>query len=347
MKNFRFLFYIFLIVLFNAYISFAQDDLSSKIGTTSGNILLMEIGPRAIGMGGAYVGVADDASTLFWNPAGTSLIKKPTLQYQFGQRYADVQHHFAGLTFPLTDDDGIGLMVQYLSVGEMDVTTIENPEGTGETFDANNTVITLNYSRQLTDRVHVGVSAKYIYERIWMETAQNFAFDIGTIYNIDELGLRIGMNILNLGTDMGITDGPHLLFFKRKPDDYPGSPSPKAELAMDKYPLPTSFSLGVSAVVIGRKTTWIKNAEHKLLLTGSIIDSFDDPFRINIGAEYGWNDIFYLRTGYRFFYDSQSFSAGFGLNFNQIIDNNVSIDYVWVDYGDLGGINVLGLEFRF
>ncbi len=347
MKNFRFLVLILVVVSFAGNNNFAQEDLSSKIGTTSGNILLMEIGPRAIGMGGAYVGVADDASTLFWNPAGTSLIKKPTLQYQFGKRYADVQHHFAGLTFPLTDDDCIGIMVQYLSVGEMDVTTIQNPEGTGETFDANNTVITVNYARQLTDRVHVGFSAKYIYERIWMETAQNFAFDIGTIYNIDELGLRIGMNILNLGTDMGITEGPHLFFYKRKPDDLPGSPSPKAELAMDKYPLPTSFSLGVSAVVVGRKTTWIKNAEHKLLLSGSIIDSFDDPFRINIGAEYGWNDIFYLRTGYRFFYDTESFSAGFGLNFNQVIDSDISLDYVWVDYGDLGSINVIGLEFRF
>ncbi len=343
MKNFKILVYVFVFVTVFVNSNFAQNEVGSKIGTTSGNILLMEIGARAIGMGGAYVGVADDASTLFWNPAGTSLIKKTMIQYQFGQRYADVQHQFAGLSFPLTSDDALGVMVQYLSVGEMDVTTIENPEGTGETFDANNTVITLNYSRQLTDRVHVGASIKYIYERIWMETAQNFAFDIGTIYNIDEIGLRIGMNILNLGTDMGITDGAHLFFFKRKPDDYPGSPTPKAELAMDKYPLPTSFSLGVSAVVIGRKTTWIKNAEHRLLLTSSIIDSFDGPFRVNVGAEYAWNEIFYLRSGYRFFYDTQGFSAGFGLNFRQIIDNNVTLNYVWVDYGDLGSINVIGL----
>jgi len=332
--------------LFSCSFIFGQE-VDSKAGTTGGNILLMEIGSRAIGMGGTFVGVADDPSTLYWNPAGTSLIKSPDVQYQFSQRYADIQHHFSGITFPLSSDDYIGLMVQYLAVGEMDVTTIENPEGTGEKFDASYIVLGVNYSRQLTDRVHIGFTAKYVYERIWLETASNFAFDIGTIYNIEEIGLRIGMNIQNLGTEMGITAGPHLSFYRRKPDDYPGSPNPQAQLAMETYPLPTSFSLGVSDVIIGRKTTWIKSPEHKVLLAASVIDSFDSPFRINIGGEYSWNEIISFRAGYRFFYDTQNLSLGFGINFNQFIDYDVSLDYVWVNYGDLGGIEVLGLDFRF
>ncbi len=324
----------------------AQTDVNSKVGTTSGNILLMEVGSRAIGMGSAFVGIADDASAMFWNPAGTSLIKEPSLQYQFSQRYAEVQHHFFGFTFPITDDDIFGIMVQYLTVGEMEVTTIESPEGTGEMFDANNIVITTNYSKQLTKRVHVGISGKYIYERIWLETATNFAFDLGTIYNVDEMGLRIGMNILNLGTEMGISEGPHLSFYKDKPDDFPGSPSPESQLSMEKYPLPTSFSLGVSSVILGRKSIWLQSAENELLISASLIDSFDNPFRINIGAEYSWNDIISFRSGYRFFYDTQGFSAGVGLNFNQFTNNNIQVDYVWVDYGDLGSVSVMGLEFR-
>jgi hypothetical protein len=275
------------------------------------------------------------------------LITEPTVQYEFTKRYADVEHHFSGVSFPLTSSDYLGLMVQYLSVGEMDVTTIQQPEGTGEKFDANNTVIALNYSRQLTDRVHVGLNIKYIYERIWLETASNLAFDLGTVYNIDEMGLRLGMNILNLGTDMGISDGPHLTFYKSKPDDYPGSPSPAANIFTEEYPLPTSFSLGVASIIVGRKTLFVQDPEHKFLLAASAMDSFDSPFRLNIGGEYSWNEIFFIRCGYRFFYDTQNLSIGFGLDFTQLINTNASIEYAWVDYGDLGSINTFGLKIRF
>jgi hypothetical protein len=324
----------------------AQTD-RSKVGTTSGNILLMEIGARAIGMGGTYVGVADDNSALFWNPAGTSLITKPTVQYEFSKKYADIDHHFSGVSFPLTSSDYLGIMVQYLAVGEMEVTTIQKPEGTGEKFDVDNIVIALNYSRQLTDRVHVGLNIKYIYEKIWLESASNIAFDLGTVYNIDEMGLRLGMNILNLGTDMGISGGPHLTFYPETPNEYPGSPSPVSQISTGEYPLPVSFSVGISSTIVGRKSIGIKDPEHQFLLALSAMDSFDAPFRVNVGGEYGWNDIFFVRCGYRFFYDTQNLSLGFGLNFSQLANTNASIDYVWLDYGDLGSVSTIGLKINF
>lgn len=336
-----------LLVLSGFLINLHAQTETSKVGTTSANFLLIEVGARAIGMGGAFIGVADDATTLYWNPAGSALLTKPTAQYQISKRFAGIDHHFAGVVFPFTSSDKIGVFINYLNTGKMDVTTIQNPEGTGETFDATNLSFGLNYARQLTDRVSIGLTAKFIHEQIWLETASSYAIDIGTIYNIEELGLKIGMNITNLGPDMGISEGPHLNFYRDKPDDAPGSPSPKSQLSTLDYPLPLSFSVGFSSIIVGRNSSFLVNTDHNLLLAVGFNDSFDTPFRTNLGTEYSWKELFFVRGGYRIGYDTQKLSLGFGINFNLFSTTDVTLDYAWVDYNDLGSINVWSLEFRF
>ncbi len=323
----------------------AQD--LTKVGTTSADFLLIEAGARAQAMGGAFIGVADDATALYWNAAGAGLIGKTAAQYQFGKRFADITHHFMAISYPLSGEDVIGLSVQYLDYGEMEVTTIDEPEGTGETFTASSLALNLTYAKQLTDRVYVGFTGKYIYEKIWMEYGSGFAFDISTMYDMPEIGVRIGMAISNLGPEMGIDEGPHLTFYRQKPDDYPGSPQPESQLVTQKFPLPTGFSLGISSVLVGANSPFVKSGEHKVLLAASINDYFNAPFRGNFGLEYGWRDVVFLRGGYRLGYDTQKLSLGFGLNFYRFTNQDIRVDYVWVDYGDLEGVNVWSLEFRF
>jgi hypothetical protein len=337
----------FLILLASVFAQnlIAQD--LTKVGTTSADFLMIEAGARAQAMGGAYIGVADDATALYWNAAGAGLIGKGAAQYQFGKRFADITHHFMGVTYPLTDEDVIGFSVQYLDYGEMEVTTIEEPEGTGETFSASSIAINLSYAKQLTDRVYVGFTGKYIYEEIWLEHGSGFAFDISTMYDMREIGVRIGMTISNLGPEMGIDEGPHLTFYKQKPDDYPGSPQPESQLVTQKFPLPTGFALGISSVIVGVNSPFVQSGEHKVLLAASINDYFNAPFRGNLGVEYGWQELIFLRGGYRIGYDTQKLSLGFGLDFYRFTNQNIRLDYVWVDYDDLGGVNIWSLEFRF
>ena len=319
----------------------------TKVGTTAANFLQIEVGARALGMGGAYTGLAGDPSSLYWNTAGIGISKHGAAQYQYGKRYAGITQHFLGVTVPISSSDYLGLMIDYFDLGEMEVTTLEKPDGTGETFQASDFAIGLGYARQLTDKVYVGVLAKYIYESIWMEYAYGFAFDISTIYNLEEKGIRIGMNISNMGPDMGIMGGPHLSFYKEKPEDYPGSPQPESRLATKDFPLPLGFTIGVSTVLIGKQATWLDNPEHTVTLAASINDFYDSPLRTNWGVEYTWRDLLSLRAGLRVGYDTQKYSLGFGLDFESFTNTPVKLDYVWVDYGDLGSINVWSLEFEF
>jgi hypothetical protein len=324
----------------------AQAD-HTKVGTTSANFLQMEIGARAIGLGGAYVAVADDATSMFWNSAGIGLVEDGNAVYQFGSRYADIAHHYAGFVYGLGDDDKIGVMIDYVDIGDMEITTLSEPDGTGQDFSASNIAVGLSYARQLTDRVYVGILAKYIQENIWMESATGFAIDIGAIYNIEESGIRIGMNLANLGPDMKISDGVNLDFYKDKVEGYPGSPTPKSTLSTKTFPLPMVFSMGFAIDLVGRHSIVLPSGAHKVLLAVSANDSFDAAFRGNVGIEYSWQEILSLRSGYHIGYDTKDLSLGVGLNLKQFTSLDVVLDYVWNNYGDLGAINVLTLGINF
>ncbi len=321
------------------------DELT-KVGTTAANFLQLRVGPRAMALGGAFIGIADDASALYWNAAGITQMQGLKLFYQNTHLYADLKHQSFGLTYALNNQNYLGVLVNHLDFGSMEQTTLEEPEGTNQTFDAASMAISLTFARQLTNRVSFGVSAKYIQERIWLEIARGYAFDIATLYAIPEAGLRIGMSLSNLGPEMGIGEAPHLKFYKQKPDDYPGSPQPEAQLSTKTFPLPLAFSLGVSYNLIGQNALQ-ESEEHRLTPCISITDAYDSPFRVNLGLEYSWHQTFALRGGYYLGYDTENYALGFGLNIFKYAKVNMQLDYAWMNYGQLGSINSFGLQFQF
>ncbi len=319
----------------------------TKVGTTAANFLQLRVGARAIALGGAFVGLADDASALYWNAAGITHLTGLQVFYQNSRLYAGLKHQTFGLTYALTAQNHLGILVNHLDMGVMRQTTLQYPEGTTQKFDAASMALGLTYARQLTDRVSFGVTAKYIQERIWLEVARGYAFDIATLYVIPEKGLRIGMNLSNLGPDMGIGKAPHLEFYKRKPDDFPGSPQPKSQLATKEFPLPLAFSLGLALDIWGQNALLFPNEEHRLTTSMSITDGYDSPLRTNFGLEYVWHEVFALRAGYYLGYDTENYALGFGLNIYKYAKINLQIDYAWMNYGDLGSINTYALQFRF
>ena len=52
----------------------------NNVATTSAAFLEIGPGARSLGMGSAYVSVANDASSLYWNPAGIVNISRPEVQ---------------------------------------------------------------------------------------------------------------------------------------------------------------------------------------------------------------------------------------------------------------------------
>jgi len=66
----------FLLVIFLLFALLQSEGFSqvTKTGTTAAKFLSIGIGPRANAMGGAFTSVANDASALYWNPAGAATL---------------------------------------------------------------------------------------------------------------------------------------------------------------------------------------------------------------------------------------------------------------------------------
>ena len=68
----------------------------SKVGTTAAPFLNIGVGPRAIAMGGAFIGTADDVTSLYWNPAGASRSEKNDAMFAYTTWFADINYSWTG-----------------------------------------------------------------------------------------------------------------------------------------------------------------------------------------------------------------------------------------------------------
>ncbi len=123
----------------------------SRRGTTAAPFLTIGVGARGTALGGAFTATVDDATALYWNPAGLAQMTSSEAVTAHSEWLADVNHDFVGVAVPLAG--GVfGASVTLLGVPEMVVRTELNQQGTGETFDAADLAIGVSYGRAITDR---------------------------------------------------------------------------------------------------------------------------------------------------------------------------------------------------
>jgi hypothetical protein len=95
----------------------------------AGEFLKLQLGARAIGMGAAFVGVADDATAPYWNPAGMVYLPYREVQAMHSERFGELLNHdFIGAVVPIgSKKDGgggqaVGLSLIRLGVDDIPVT---------------------------------------------------------------------------------------------------------------------------------------------------------------------------------------------------------------------------------
>jgi hypothetical protein len=142
------------ILLINS-LSMGSSKRLTNVGTTAAPFLEVGVGSRAIGMGGAFVGVANDVSALYWNPAGISRITSPEAVFEKVEWLADISFNYIGAVIPFGRWGTAGFFLDAMTVPKMAVRTVDYPEGTGEMFDASSIAFGLSYSYALTDRFSI------------------------------------------------------------------------------------------------------------------------------------------------------------------------------------------------
>lgn len=304
----------------------------SKTGTTAANFLSIGVGGRAIAMGGAYVALADDASGLYWNPAGTARLVSPEFMFGHSEWLADINFDHAAAVLPISESGSIGISATFLSMGEMLVRTVNEPEGTGEFFDAGSYSLGLGYSMMLTDRFSIGFMGKYIREYIKDSSSTGFAIDVGTLFETQWRGLMLGMSISNFGTKMQLSGNDVLVQVDPDPTQNGNNENINANLSLDEFDLPLVFRVGL-AIDLLREV-----ADNNLLISIDAMHPNDNTEAMDFGMEYGFLNRFFARVGYKslFLRDAEeglTFGAGFRLPV--LGAATIAVDYAYQSFGRL------------
>ncbi len=343
LKIFRIL--IILIYLFCATI-FAQDPQNvtsiDRSGTTAAQFLKIGAGARAIGLGSAYTALTDDILSVYWNPAGLARVRgNGEATFNHAEWLAETNYDFAAFSINLGSLGAIGAHITSLGVPEEPVRTVDNPDGTGQFWDASMISIGITYGIELTEDFSIGFTGKFIQERIFNLTARGGAVDLGVMYRTPYPKLRIGAVISNFGTKMRL-DGRDILFNEDPLPQSGGVSNVPAKYRLDHYDLPLTMRFGVA---------WeaFKNEDMTLTAVADGVQPNDNGEYLNSGLELNVKNAIFLRAGYKALgmeFSEQGLTFGAGIRYDAA-GTNLKFDFGWADYGRLENVQFVSFTVRY
>lgn len=334
---------VFLLGIIFLMCNFALFGQTSKVGTTGAQFLKIGVGPRAVAMGEAYTGMADDISAIYWNPAGLASLHQKEAMFQHSFWLASMKFDFASIIFPLTGKGTFGIFATFLSTPEDEVRTVTHPEGTGEMFSSTDMALGLSYARNMTEKFSIGVNVKYIRQSIWTMSANGWAVDFGSIFNTDIKHFRVGLCISNFGTPLQMKGRAANMFIDIAPDFYGHDEKVKAELSAEKWELPMRFRLGFAFDPV-------HNEKMRLTIAGDGLCPNDNNEYVNAGFECAIRKVVFIRGGFRGLGMEEmegGLAAGGGFNVNLGETVKLKLDYAFVDYGKLEATHRYAISILF
>jgi len=314
-------------VFFNGAASHAQ-----KVGSTSMQFLKVMPCARATALGEAYTVWATGAEAMFWNPAGLARVDNMEFSTTYVNWLFDARQGAFSYALEIPRFGAVGLQIQYVDFGEFEETSNErpyinnpdNPGITGRTFQPYSYLIGISYARYLTDRFSLGLSMKYAHESLFngqrvtaqvsqgvFEEVKTWAngllFDFGIRYNTGFRSVYIGSAVQNFGGDV--------------------------KYAKESNPVPLLFRFGIGANLFGAEGLVRSGLnDNRLSVATDIFHPNDYAQQVHVGVEYEYGDLLALRGGYKFNYDFDGFTFGFGLK-HALDGLRLSADY---SYGAMG-----------
>lgn len=297
-----------------------------RAGISTAQFLKIGVGGRATAMGDAFIAVSDDASALYWNPAGVAQCKKDQFMFSHNEWVVDIKHEFFGAIYHFSPMDAVGVSVTALHTEDMAVTTELQPYGTGEFFKFADLAIALTYSRKMTEQFSFGGTIRYIEETLDKLKMRGVMIDLGTYYWTGLGTTRFAVTISNFGNELS-PDGEVVLFGKREKSEW------------QSFSPPTMFRIGFAFEPY-------QTEEHRVTSSIQLNHPNDNSENVSIGTEYAWKDILYLRGGYKINVDEQDFTFGAGVKVPLSIAE-VTVDYAYAGFERLGSVHrfslILGL----
>lgn len=304
-----------------------------KVGTTGLQFLKIGTSARAVALGESFIALANDASAMFYNPAGMNQCTQSEVIFTHTQWPADINYEYLGGLVPIPKIGVIGAQVAVLTTGDMK-RTVPYVGWTGEYFSANDWLVGISYARMLTDKFSVGGTVKFVAEWLDGSHVSVIAADVGTLFDVGYRGIKFGMTISNFG--------------------------PNAKYYSEEFSLPINFKFGAVADVFHQGL-------HRMQATLEGSHPSDNLEQVAMGVEYSFGKYLALRGGYRLFVQLEELDQiikvdashevnvdeplegpSFGLGLNLPVGNTaMRLDYAYSDFGYLDNGQRFTLSFQF
>lgn len=244
------------------------------------SFLKIGVGARAAGMGEAYVAVAQDPTSLYWNPSGIASAPGNEVHASHNEWISDVRYEWLAAVHGMRGH-AVGVHVGLLHMGD-----IEGRDASGnftENFQAYDFTAGVTYAYRILRSLEIGATGKVLYERIQDERATGLAVDLGARYRTPVRGLVLAATATNLGTPMTFVD--------------------------DEFVLPFQVRGGAAyrtrAVLAG------------LILAADVRIPNDSDAKTHLGVELWPHEMVALRGGVKSGYDEEAGAFGVGIKYRE------------------------------
>jgi hypothetical protein len=355
MKNFyRYLAALILITAFSLPMDQVQAGNKDRSGQAGAPELLINPWARSAGWGSVSTSNVMGLEGMFTNVAGLAFTRRTELIFAHTTWLKGSGCNISnfGLAQRLGESGVLGLSVFSMSFGELDVTTIDQPEGTGATFKPSLLNINLAYSKAFSNSIYGGIVIKIISESIPDASAQGIALDVGIQYVTGERDqAKFGVSLKNVGPKMKFTgDGFSIKAFFQGNDN-----SITVYQRSESFEMPAQLRIGASYdFLIG---DW-----NRLTLAANFVSNSFTKDQVTLGLEYSLKEYLMLRGAYTYesgiyepienaertnAYKGPSFGASVEIPFSKKTQASFAVDYSYQTTDHFKGTHTIGARLNF
>lgn len=314
----------------------------TKVGSTLGTFLRIEPGARGAALGNAGAALPGGIESVYYNTGALGLLEGASVAYSHADWFAGISHDYVGVALPVKGLGNVFTSVTALNSGDIEVRTVDDPEGTGVNYSVSNVALGVGYGRRITERFAAGLQANYVTERIWNTSDRTVTFNLGALYRLNPNGAQLGFALANIGTRARFTGRDLDITFDANPDSDGDNGALPGEQSTDPYPLPGLFRLGLSWPVTFSERS-------RVLLVAEGLHPNDNSESMNLGAEWELQELLALRLGYQTLFQTDSqlgLTFGFGVK-GRLGGNAYRFDYAWAGHDYLDDTHRLTMVVEF
>ena len=264
----------------------AQND---GAGNTGLAFLKLGVGARSIAMGEAFSSLTDDASAIVYNPSRLLFGAKNNVLLMHNSGVQDFSNDFIGAKVSY-EKFAFGFGIVKSGVDNIEIRLQPGPAI--DKFNSENLSIGLSGAYKINDYISIGLTAKFLYEKYYVDEASGTGFDFGTNYSKDNTNFSFVLSNL-------------------------GSMNP---LKNASTTLPTSVRFGGSYIIPSRDFNFAIAVDGFKVLNGGL-------FHFHTGGEAAYKDFIFIRLGYQSNYENKGLSTGIGLKYK-----GINLDYALIPY---------------